>query len=116
MPALATDGATLASGGPPRNDGGMTADQPSAPRPSSTTRIALVALVVLGLVLVAIAVRVESTSVPSGWFAYAPMSDTTYVPASAYTLRAPALLTGAGALLLGGAAGFAVGRRRRPTA
>jgi heme/copper-type cytochrome/quinol oxidase subunit 1 len=95
---------------------GMTASPPSVPHPARAARIVLVALVVLGLALLATAVWVESRSMPTGWFAYAPLSGTTYTPSGSYTLRAPALLTGAGALLLGGAAGFAVGRRSRPAA
>jgi len=94
----------------------MTASQPSAPLPARTARVVLVTLVVLGLALLGAAVWVESRTVPSGWFAYAPLSDTAYVPATAPVLRGAALLTGAGALLLGGAVGFAVGRRSRRAA
>jgi heme/copper-type cytochrome/quinol oxidase subunit 1 len=74
----------------------------------------LVGLVVLGLVLLGAAAWVGSRPMSSGWFAYAPLSDTTYVPGPGPALGTAALLSGAGALLVGGAAGFVVGRRRRP--
>jgi heme/copper-type cytochrome/quinol oxidase subunit 1 len=51
-----------------------------------------------------------------GWFAYAPLSETTYVPYPGMAPGATALLAGLGALLVGGAAGFVVGRRSLPAA
>lgn len=94
----------------------MTASQSPAPRPARTARVVLAALVVVGAALLGAAVWAESHMPPTGWFAYAPLSETTYVPAGAPLLGTAALLSGAGALLLGGAAGFVVGRRGRPTA
>lgn len=94
----------------------MTASPLPAPRSARTVRVVLVSLVVLGVVLLGVAAWVESRSVPSGWFAYSPLSDTTYAPVDTWSLDAPALLSAAGALLLGGAAGFVVGRRSRPAA
>lgn len=47
-----------------------------------------------------------------GWFAYAPLAETVYAPAPG-SWRAAALVALAGALVLGGAAGFALGRRGR---
>jgi heme/copper-type cytochrome/quinol oxidase subunit 1 len=93
---------------------GMTAPQPSSSRPARTVRVVLVALVVLGLVLLGAAVWAESRTASYGWFAYAPLSDTTYAPSGPSSGGTVALLSGAGALLLGGAAGFVVGRRGRP--
>jgi heme/copper-type cytochrome/quinol oxidase subunit 1 len=78
-------------------------------------RVVLVVLVVLGAALLGAAVWVESVSQPPGWFAYAPLSDTVYAPSRARWLGTGALLSGAGALLLGGVAGFFLGRRgQRP--
>jgi heme/copper-type cytochrome/quinol oxidase subunit 1 len=93
----------------------MTAPQSSAPRPSRTAGIVLVALVVLGLLLLGAAAWVQSRT-SFGWFAYAPLSATTYNPNPVFSLGTAALLSGAGALLVGGAAGFVVGRRSRPAA
>ncbi|WP_369374037.1 hypothetical protein AB1046_07845 [Promicromonospora sp. Populi] len=90
----------------------MTA--PSVPGPARAVRVVLVALFVIGLVLLGAAAWVESRSTSYGWFAYAPLSETTYVPAGAYSLGTAALLAGAGTLLIGGAIGFVVGRRSRP--
>jgi heme/copper-type cytochrome/quinol oxidase subunit 1 len=74
------------------------------------------ALAILGLVLLGTAAWFESRPAPYGWFAYAPLSDTTYVPGGTSAPGTAVLLSGAGALLLGGAVGFLVGRRSRPTA
>jgi heme/copper-type cytochrome/quinol oxidase subunit 1 len=93
----------------------MTASPAPAPRPARTVRVVLVSLVVLGVALLGAAAWVESLSQPPGWFAYAPLSDTVYAPAEARWLGTEALLSGAGALLIGGVAGFVVGRRgQRP--
>ncbi|MFD2795245.1 hypothetical protein ACFS27_16925 [Promicromonospora vindobonensis] len=102
----------------------MTAPQPSSSRPAGTVRVVLAALVVLGLVLLGAAVWAESRTPSYGWFAYAPLSDTTYAPGGLWpagpssvgpsSAGTVALLSGAGALLLGGAAGYVVGRRGRP--
>ncbi|WP_454856616.1 hypothetical protein [Promicromonospora soli] len=89
----------------------MTTTPSSAPRPPRTARLVLVGLVVVGLALLAAAVWAQSRTPSSGWFAYAPLSETTYTPAGAPPLGTAALLSGAGALLLGGAAGFVIGRR-----
>lgn len=72
----------------------MTA--PSVPGPARAVRVVLVALFVIGLVLLGAAAWVESRSTSYGWFAYAPLSETTYVPAGAYSLGTAALLAGAG--------------------
>lgn len=85
-----------------------------ARRPEHSARVVLVALVVLGLALLCAAAWVGNRPAPSGWFAYAPLSDTTYVPGGVSSPGTVALLSAAGTLLLGGAAGFAVGRRSRP--
>jgi hypothetical protein len=66
-------------------------------------------------VLLGTAAWFESRPAP-GWFAYAPLSDTTYVPRGTPAPGTAVLLSGAGALLIGGAAGFVVGRRSRPAA
>ena len=89
----------------------MTTPPSSAPRPARTARVVVGALVVLGLGLLGASAWVGSRLAPAGWFAYAPLSDTTYQPAGAALPDTAALLAGAGALLVGGAAGFVVGRR-----
>ncbi|MFD7310234.1 hypothetical protein [Promicromonospora sp. NPDC059942] len=86
-----------------------------APRPERTARVVLVALVVVGLALLGGAAWVGSRPAPT-WFAYAPLSGTTYTPRGTPSSGTVALLSAAGTLLLGGAAGFAVGRRSRPAA
>lgn len=92
----------------------MTATPPPVPRRGRAARVVLPALVVLGLVLLGAAAWVESRPAPGDWFAYAPLSDTTYVPVGTSAPGTAVLLSGAGALLIGGAAGFVVGRRSRP--
>ena len=91
------------------------AQPPSVPRPRRP-RVATVVLAVLLLVGVALLIAaswVASRPTSYGWFAYAPLSGTTFVPSGAYPLGTAALLSGAGALLLGGAVGFVAGRRAR---
>ncbi|MGO1242112.1 MAG: hypothetical protein ACTMHU_11840, partial [Cellulosimicrobium funkei] len=92
----------------------MTAPEQPAPRPvrPRVAAVALVALVVLGVGLLLAALWVASRPTSFGWFAYAPVSGTTFVPVGAYPPGAAALLAGAGALLVGGAVGFVLGRRR----
>lgn len=72
------------------------------------------ASVVVGVIAVAFAVLLWSRARPSfGWFAYAPLSDTTFMPA-AYPTLVTALVVGAlGLLLVGAAVGIVVGRRLR---
>jgi heme/copper-type cytochrome/quinol oxidase subunit 1 len=93
----------------------MTAIPPPVPRRGRAVHVVIPALAVLGLVLLGAAAWFESRPAP-GWFAYAPLSDTTYVPGGASAPGAAVLLSGAGALLIGGAVGFVVGRRSRPAA
>lgn len=93
----------------------MTATPPPVPRRGRAVRVVVPVLAVLGLVLLGAAAWVESRPAP-GWFAYAPLSDTTYVPGGTFAPGTAALLSGAGALLLGGAVGFVAGRRSRPAA
>ncbi|WP_423464956.1 hypothetical protein ACO229_11220 [Promicromonospora sp. MS192] len=90
----------------------MTAPVPPS-SPARSTRIALAALALLGLALLGVAVWVATRPVTFGWFAYAPLSETTYVPGGAFPPGTAALFAGAGALLLGGVAGYVVGRRGR---
>ncbi|MGW2093564.1 hypothetical protein [Promicromonospora sukumoe] len=92
----------------------MTTPTPPAPRRPVSTRAVLVVLLVVGLALLAAAVWSGTRPVSYGWFAYAPLSDTTYVPNPGLAPGTTALLAGLGALLVGGAAGFVVGRRSLP--
>ncbi|MFD6138766.1 hypothetical protein [Promicromonospora sp. NPDC060271] len=94
----------------------MTANPPSGPRRVLGVRVAVSLLAVLGLVLLGAAAWFASRPTPGGWFAYAPLSDTTYVPGGTFAPGTLVLLSGAGALLIGGAVGFVVGRRSRPAA
>lgn len=93
----------------------MTATPPPVPRRRRAVRVVVPVLAVLGLVLLGTAAWVESRPAP-GWFAYAPLSDTTYLPRGTFAPGTAALLSGAGAVMLGGAVGFVVGRRSRPAA
>lgn len=86
-----------------------------APRPPRTAGVVLAALVVLGVALLCVAAWVASRPTSYGWFAYAPLSNTTFTPGSPGLSGRAALLAGAGALLIGGAVGFLVGRAGRPT-
>ncbi|MGI5190920.1 hypothetical protein ACQEVI_22470 [Promicromonospora sp. CA-289599] len=94
----------------------MTATPPPVPRRERAVRVVVPVLAVLGLVLLGTAAWFESRPTSYGWFAYAPLSGTTYVPDGTYAPGAAALLSGAGALLIGGAVGFVLGRRSRPAA
>ncbi|MEU2201950.1 hypothetical protein [Isoptericola sp. NPDC019482] len=68
--------------------------------------------VVVGAALVVLGVYQASTwSFTFGWFAYAPLSDTTFHPQIANFWVPPAMI-GVGALLVGLGGGFLLGRRR----
>ncbi|MFD4990845.1 hypothetical protein ACFWH7_03765 [Cellulosimicrobium cellulans] len=92
----------------------MTApEQPSSVPPPRRPRVATVVLAVLlllGVALLVVAASLASRPTSFGWFAYAPLSDTTFVPVGAYPPGIAAFLAGAGALMVGGAVGFLVGR------
>ncbi len=94
----------------------MTTPTPPAPRRPVSARAVLAVLVVVGLALLAAAVWSGTRPTTYGWFAYAPLSERTYVPNPGLAPGTTALLAGLGALLLGGAAGFVVGRRSLPAA
>ena len=94
----------------------MTTPTPPEPRRPISTRAVLTVLVVVGLALLVAAVWAGTRPMTYGWFAYAPLSETTYVPYRGMTPGTTALLAGLGALLVGGAAGFVVGRRSLPAA
>jgi heme/copper-type cytochrome/quinol oxidase subunit 1 len=94
----------------------MTATPPPVLRRGRAVHVVIPALAVLGLVLLGTAAWLESRPTPGGWFAYAPLSGTAYVPGGTLTPGTAVLLSGAGALLIGGAVGFVVGRRSRPAA
>ena len=69
--------------------------------------------VVAGAVLVAVgAWQALTWDFTVSWFAYAPLSDTTFAPVIPNYWLPPALI-GVGALLVGLGAGFLLGRRRR---
>ncbi|WP_264029657.1 hypothetical protein [Cellulosimicrobium sp. SH8] len=98
----------------------MTApEQPSSVPPPRRPRVAtvvLAALLLAGVGLLVAASWVASRPASFGWFAYAPVSGTAFVPSGAFGTGRAALLAGAGALLVGGAVGFLVGRGSAPTA
>ncbi|MFE5342849.1 hypothetical protein ACFQ80_21700 [Isoptericola sp. NPDC056578] len=66
---------------------------------------------VVGVVLLLVGIRIELPRAGSGWFAYAPLSGTVFVPGNGLYWFGPALV-GAGALLVGLGGGFLLGRRR----
>ncbi|QGQ18061.1 hypothetical protein GC089_00725 [Cellulomonas sp. JZ18] len=80
---------------------------------SERTGTVVVALLGVAL-LVAGLVQVRTGEVSFGWFAYAPLPETVYAPAPP-SWRLGLVLVVAGTLALGGAGGFAVGRRGRGT-
>ena len=92
----------------------VTAPEQPAPRPvrPRVAAVALVALVVLGVGLLLAALWVASRPTSVGGFAYAPGSGPPCGRGGAGPPGAAALLAGAGALLVGGAVGFVLGRRR----
>jgi heme/copper-type cytochrome/quinol oxidase subunit 1 len=97
--------------------GGMTAAQSPSPRPARAANLVLAALGLVGLVLLGAAAWVSSRPVTYGWFAYAPLSESTYVPGPAFVPGGPGLpvlLATGGALALGAVVGYVVGRRGRP--
>ncbi|SKC76041.1 SPW repeat-containing protein [Krasilnikoviella flava] len=68
--------------------------------------------IIVGAVLVVLGVYQASTwSFAFGWFAYAPLSDTTFHPRIPNFWVPPALI-GVGATLVGLGGGFLLGRRR----
>ncbi|MFF2268330.1 hypothetical protein ACFVTZ_08685 [Cellulosimicrobium cellulans] len=98
----------------------MTAPEQLSPVPRPRRpRVATVVLAVLLLVGVGLLVAascVASRPASFGWFAYAPVSGTAFVPSGVFGTGRAAFLAGAGALLVGGAVGFLVGRGTAPTA
>ncbi|MFI2485522.1 hypothetical protein ACH47X_01365 [Promicromonospora kroppenstedtii] len=92
----------------------MTAAPSPSPRPARTANLVLAALGLVGVALIGVAVWVATRPFAGGWFAYAPLSATTYTPFIAPSSAWPALFAGAGALALGAVAGYVVGRRGRP--
>jgi heme/copper-type cytochrome/quinol oxidase subunit 1 len=83
---------------------------PANPRTRRGTWTAVLAMVVgAGMILWVLTRPVGYASF--GWFAYAPLSDTTFVPGSS-RLVVMWVLFGLGALLVGLGGGFLIGRRR----
>ncbi|MFD6136519.1 hypothetical protein [Isoptericola sp. NPDC056618] len=75
-------------------------------------RVLVRAALVVGAVLVVLGVYQASTwTFTLGWFAYAPLSDTTFHPQIPNWWVPPAMI-GVGALLAGLGGGFLLGRRR----
>jgi heme/copper-type cytochrome/quinol oxidase subunit 1 len=85
-----------------------------SPRPARTANLVLAALVLVGIALICVAWWVATRPFAGGWYAYAPLSETTYTPFISPSSAWPALFAALGALALGGAAGYVVGRRGRP--
>jgi heme/copper-type cytochrome/quinol oxidase subunit 1 len=79
---------------------------------SRRERALVVGAVVIGAVLVAVGVWQSLTwDFSFGWFAYAPLSDTTFTPTIPNYWLPPALI-GLGTLLVGLGVGFRLGRGR----
>lgn len=83
--------------------------------PSRRRSVALVVVPLLGLAALVAGVVIQlSTPVSFGWFAYAPLSEATFVAPGLLTqFGVGPILTGVGIALLAGWAGFLLGRRRR---
>ncbi|MCA5892033.1 hypothetical protein LEP48_01540 [Isoptericola sp. NEAU-Y5] len=81
------------------------------PAPARGRRWAAAAVVAGAVLLTVGAWQALTWDFRVGWFAYAPLSDTTFTPVIPnYWL--PTALIGVGALLVGLGAGFLLGRRR----
>lgn len=84
-------------------------------RPQARTIVA--GLFVLGLVLAVVSAILFAIPRPAasfGWYAYAPLSSTTFTPSAADARQGFALGTaGAALLLMAGSAGWWLGRRSR---
>lgn len=85
-------------------------DEPAARPWWLPVLLVLVALVGVGLVVAGAAI-VQRGPVSVGWFAYAPLQEELTYPSTPW--RWAPYLIGAGGLLVGGAAGYALGERRR---
>lgn len=83
-------------------------------RPRVAT-VVLVAMTGLGVALLGLGAWLARRPPSFGWFAYAPLSNTTFTPGAAYPPGLAALAAAVGALLLGAVVGFLVGRRARPS-
>jgi len=84
---------------------------PPRPRPRRTAPGVIVGAVA-GAVLVGVGGWLASRPVPVGWFAYAPLSETTYLPPRPPSHSLGLVALGAGLLLLGFVAGWVAARRR----
>jgi heme/copper-type cytochrome/quinol oxidase subunit 1 len=89
---------------------GMTPLAP-APRPRPRIRGALIGLVA-GVLLVGVGAWFASRPTTVGWFAYAPLSDTTFTPPRPWAHTLGLAAVGAGLLVLGFVAGWVSARRR----
>jgi len=67
--------------------------------------------VAVGVLLVVAGVRMLFLPRTFGWFAYAPLSDAQFSPPLFTTFRRGVACVALGTLLLGGAGGYALGRR-----
>ncbi|WP_225228495.1 MULTISPECIES: hypothetical protein [Oerskovia] len=91
----------------------MTPPAP-APRPRPRSRGAVLGLVV-GVLLVGVGAWLASRPywwTSFGWFAYAPLADTTFVPPRPWAQTLGMVALGVGLLVLGFVAGWVVARRR----
>ena len=81
---------------------------------SPAGRFALVVVPIAGVAaLVAGILVLRSSPLSFGWFAYAPLTDATFVPGPASPFWLGPALVGLGIALLAGWTGFLLGRRRR---
>jgi heme/copper-type cytochrome/quinol oxidase subunit 1 len=94
--------------------GGVTDPrEPASASPRPWRALLLVGIALVGVAIATVGVvALARGPLAFGWFAYAPVSDVT-VQLNPVWRWAP-YLVGAGALVVGGVAGFALGRRRTP--
>lgn len=92
------------------SDGDAPVPEPGDSRRRRDTWIAVLSMVVGAGMIVWVLTRPVGFA-SFGWFAYAPLSGTTFVPGSS-RLVVMSVLLGVGTLLVGLGGGFLLGRRR----
>ncbi|HWV76242.1 MAG TPA: hypothetical protein VN027_02905 [Isoptericola sp.] len=92
------------------SDEDAPAPEPGESRRRRDTWVAVLSIVVGAGMIVWVLTRPVGYA-SFGWFAYAPLADTTFVPGSS-RLMVMSVLLGLGTLLVGLGGGFLLGRRR----
>lgn len=84
---------------------------PRSRAPRRRARAWVITVAVAGAVLLAAGARTMLEPHTFGWFAYAPLSDVQFNPPLLTVFRRAVLCVAVGAVLLGGAVGYLLGRR-----